>query len=96
MNKLHLIIPISAILLASPLKGQNSDSAEVQLKTAMHQELVEGDQNAAYAQQVNAVLFAFLFWLSAFVGLVSLVVFVLLGVGVFMLMKEPHMVKKLS
>ena len=35
------------------------------------------------------VLLAFFFWLSVFVGLVSLVVFVLLGVSVYKLAKGP-------
>lgn len=47
MNKLHVVTTLSAVLLASPLTGQNSDSAEVQLKTATHLELVDGDLKAA-------------------------------------------------
>jgi cytochrome c peroxidase len=41
-----------------------------------------------YAQQLNEVLFAFFFWLSAFVCLIAIVVFVVLAVSVFKLMKE--------
>jgi len=42
-----------------------------------------------YTQQLNEVVLAFFFWLSAFVCLVALVVFVLLGVNIVKLMKEP-------
>src|SRR5262245_59654592 len=42
-----------------------------------------------YAQQPNEVLFAFFFWLSAFVSLTALVVFVVLAVSVVKLIKEP-------
>jgi Tol biopolymer transport system component len=50
MNKQYLIIAMSVLLLASPLTGQTSDSAEVQLKAAMHLELVDGDLKAAIEQ----------------------------------------------
>src|SRR6266852_6162747 len=42
-----------------------------------------------YAQQLNQVLLAFFFWLSAFVCLIALVVFVVLAVSVFKLITEP-------
>jgi cytochrome c peroxidase len=42
-----------------------------------------------YTQHLNDVLFVFFFWLSAFVGLVALVVFLAIGVSVYNLMKEP-------
>ena len=41
------------------------------------------------AQQINEVLFAFFFWLSAFVGLIALVVFVAIGVSVYKLVNAP-------
>jgi len=41
-----------------------------------------------YAQQVNDVLFAFFFCMSAFVCLVAVVVVVLLGVAAFKVTKE--------
>jgi cytochrome c peroxidase len=41
------------------------------------------------AQQVNEVLFAFFFWLSAFACLTALVVFVVLAVSIVKLIKEP-------
>jgi cytochrome c peroxidase len=41
------------------------------------------------AEQVNEVLLAFFFWLSAFVFLMAVVVLVLLGVSVFKLITEP-------
>jgi Na+/H+-dicarboxylate symporter len=42
-----------------------------------------------YAQQVNDVLFAFFFCMSAFVCLVAVVVLALLGVAASRVTKEP-------
>jgi Tol biopolymer transport system component len=47
MKKLHLVITLSTVLLAPAVTGQNSDSPEVQLKAAIHLELVDGDLKGA-------------------------------------------------
>jgi cytochrome c peroxidase len=46
------------------------------------------------AQQVNEVLLAFFFWLAVFACLMALVVFVVLGVSVFRLMKDPVVTRR--
>jgi Tol biopolymer transport system component len=50
MNKLLLIIALSASWLISVAGGQTNDSAEVQLKAATHLEVVDGDLKAAIEQ----------------------------------------------
>ena len=50
MNKLLLIIGLSALWLGSVVGGETNDSAEVQLKAATHLELVDGDLKAAIEQ----------------------------------------------
>ena len=41
------------------------------------------------AQQLTEVLFTFFSWISVFLGLVAVLVFAMLGVGVFTMKKEP-------
>ena len=47
-----------------------------------------------YLREVDEVLLAFFFWLSAFVCLIALVVLALLAVSVFKLMKEPPLTRR--